>query len=214
MTPPAEFVIATGNPGKVREFRDILGGPEWAGSDRPAWLGLADLPPVAEVPETGDTFRANACLKAAGYALATGRWAMADDSGLCVDALDGGPGIYSARWAGMHGAGTGDAANNALLLSQLQAVPDDRRSARFTCVLAVADPDGRIVLTVADDMAGRLLRVPRGTNGFGYDPLFVPAGLDATSAELSVDQKHRISHRGKALRRLRQLLVEQGLVGR
>ena len=200
MTHPDQLLIATGNAGKVGEFRDLLGG------DRYAWRTLADFPAVAEVPETGHTFRSNACLKAAGYAAATGLWAMADDSGLAVDALGGRPGVHSARWAAMHDAEAGDAANNVLLLSQLADVAGDRRTARFVCVLAVSDPAGRIVFTAADTMEGRLLRFARGSNGFGYDPLFVPAGLDRTSGELSADEKHRISHRGKALRALRVLL--------
>ncbi len=200
MSPPTELLIATGNAGKVREFRELLG------VDRFRWLSLADFPGVGDVAETGHTFRANACLKAAGYATATNRWAMADDSGLAVDALGGNPGVFSGRWAARHEAGFGDAANNALLLSQLADVPDGRRTARFACCLALADPAGRIVLTASDAMDGRLLRSPRGTNGFGYDPLFAPAGLDATSAELTPDQKHAISHRGKALRQLRALL--------
>ena len=203
---PLELLIATGNPGKVAEFRDILGGVEPVGGDRFTWRSLADFPGVTEVAETGHTFRSNACLKAAGYAVATGHWAMADDSGLIVDALDGRPGVYSARWAAMHDAGSGDAANNGLLLAQLDVVPDDQRTARFACVLAVADPAGRIVLTASDTMEGRLLRSPRGGNGFGYDPLFVPAGHDVTSAELTAAEKHRISHRGKALRQLRPML--------
>ena len=194
------IVVATGNAGKAREFREMLG------SDRYDWASLADLPAVAEVPETGHTFRANAVLKAAGYAAATGSWALADDSGLAVDALDGSPGVYSARWAAMHDAGGGDAANNALLLRQTADLPDDRRTARFVCVLALADPRGRVVLTVADEMPGTLLRRPAGRNGFGYDPLFRPDGHARTSAELSPAEKHRISHRGKALRRLRELL--------
>ena len=209
--PPLELLIATGNAGKVREFAELLGN----GGGRFAWRTLADFPGLAEVPETGHTFRANACLKAAGYATATGRWALADDSGLAVDALDGNPGVYSARWAAMHAGGggeaPGDAANNALLLSQLAGVPDARRTARFACVLALADPAGRIVVTAADTMEGTLLRGPRGAGGFGYDPLFVPAGLTVTSAELPAAEKHRMSHRGKALRRLRPLLDGLGL---
>jgi XTP/dITP diphosphohydrolase len=205
---PLELLIATGNAGKVAEFRDILGGAERIGDDRFTWRSLADFPGVTEVPETGHTFRANACLKAAGYALATGRWAMADDSGLVVHVLGGRPGVHSARWAALHSAGAGDAANNALLLSQLDAVPDEKRTARFACVLAVADPAGRIVLTASDAMEGRLLRSPRGTHGFGYDPLFVPAGFDVTTAELSPADKHRISHRGKALRRLQPMMAD------
>lgn len=194
------IVVATGNAGKAREFREMLG------EDRFEWVSLAELPAVAEVPETGHTFRANAVLKASGYAVATGCWALADDSGLAVDALGGAPGVHSARWAAMHDAGSGDAANNALLLAQTADVPDDQRAARFVCVLALADPAGRVVMTVEDEMAGTLLRQPAGANGFGYDPLFRPDGHGRTSAELSPAQKHRISHRGKALRRLRTLL--------
>ena len=208
MPGPTDLLIATGNAGKVREFRELLG------EDRFAWRTLADFPGVPEVAETGHTFRANACLKATGYALATDRWALADDSGLAVDALAGRPGVHSARWAAMHGAPAAagvDAANNALLLHQLHDVPDDRRSARFICCLALADPAGRIVLTASDAMDGHLLRSPRGANGFGYDPLFVPAGLALTSAELAPDQKHRISHRGKALRQLRRLMDDAAL---
>ncbi len=205
MTSPSELLIATGNAGKVAEFRDLLGG------DRLTWRSLSDFPGVSEVAETGHTFRANACLKAAGYATATGLWAMADDSGLVVDALDGAPGVLSARWAASHSAGAGDGANNALLLSQLERTPDDRRTARFACVLALADPQGRIVLTASDAMEGSLLRSPRGSNGFGYDPLFVPTGETRTSAELTGGEKHRISHRGKALRQMRQLMSDVGL---
>ncbi len=208
---PRELLIATGNAGKMAEFRDILSGAEGSGGGRFAWRSLADFPAVAEVPETGHTFRANACLKASGYATATGLWAMADDSGLAVDALGGGPGVLSARWAAKHSAGSGDAANSALLLSQLAAVPDDKRSARFLCCLALADPQGRILLTATDTMEGSVLRSPRGSNGFGYDPLFVPAGLTVTSAELSSAEKHAISHRGKALRQMRQLMLAAGL---
>ena len=199
--PLMQFVVATTNPGKVREFREMLG------SDRFKWLSLGDLPAVAEVEETGLTFRANAMLKAGEYARATGHWTMADDSGLEVDALGKSPGIFSARWAQMHGAGQGDAANNALLLKQLNELPDAApRSARFVCVLAVADPQGRIVLTSRGTMEGMIGATPVGTNGFGYDPLFRVSGMQCTSAELPPSEKHRISHRGQALNRMKSML--------
>ena len=197
---PDELLIATGNAGKVREFREMLG------TGRFAWRGLSDYPPGPEVEETGRTFRANACLKASAYARRHGVWAIADDSGLEVDALGGSPGVSSARWARLHEAGEGDAANNALLLRQLDPVPDDQRSARFVCVLALADPTGRIILTARDAVEGRMLRSPQGSNGFGYDPLFYIESLGRTTAELSPGEKHQISHRGKALRRLRGLM--------
>jgi XTP/dITP diphosphohydrolase len=194
------LVIATGNPGKAKEFREMLGG------DRFQWSDLSAHRDVASVEETGHTFRANACLKASHYATALGAWAMADDSGLVVDALDGKPGVLSARWAQVNGAGAGDAANNALLLEQIKDVADARRTARFVCVLALADPQGRIVLTAQDAVEGVMLRTPRGANGFGYDPLFFIPPLGKTTAELEPDQKHAVSHRGKALRRMRELM--------
>lgn len=198
------LLIATGNAGKAREFREMLG------ASRFAWRSLADFAPGPDVEETGHTFRANACLKASEYAKRYGTWTLADDSGLEVDALGGSPGVLSARWARHHNAGNGDADNNAMLLKQLRGVPDDRRAARFICVLALADPKGRIILTVRDTMEGRILHAPRGGNGFGYDPLFLVDGLGQTSAELSPDAKHAISHRGKALRRLKARLEALG----
>ncbi|HLL91134.1 MAG TPA: RdgB/HAM1 family non-canonical purine NTP pyrophosphatase [Tepidisphaeraceae bacterium] len=198
--------VATGNAGKAREFREMLG------RDRFAWTDLGSLGQTVEPPEeTGKTFRANACLKASYYARASGSWAIADDSGLEVDALDGAPGVVSARWAELHDAGKGDAANNALLLRQLDEVPDDRRTARFVCVLALTDPGGVVVLTARDTMEGVVLRAPRGTNGFGYDPLFYVARFGRTTAELSPDEKHAVSHRGNALRRLRAMMERLGI---
>jgi XTP/dITP diphosphohydrolase len=195
-----QILIATGNPGKVREFREMLG------QDRFQWSDLSAHPSSAPVEETGATFRANACLKASGYARQFNVWALADDSGLEVDALDGKPGVTSARWAELHNRGHGDADNNTLLLEQMQQVPDDRRIARFVCVLALSDPSGKIVLTASDTMEGKLLRAPRGANGFGYDPLFEVESMTQTSAELAPADKHRVSHRGKALVRLRKLM--------
>ncbi len=192
------LVVATRNAGKAKEFREMLG------ADRFAWR---DLPAGDDSPEeTGRTFLTNACLKATYYARQTSVWALADDSGLEVDALNGSPGVVSARWAELHNAGKGDTANNALLLQQMENVSDDARGARFVCALALADPEGQIILTARGTMAGRLLRTPRGTNGFGYDPLFLVDLFGKTTAELSPAEKHAISHRGQALRRLRDLM--------
>lgn len=200
-----EILIATGNAGKAREFREMLG------SDGIAWRDFSSFGELLPVEETGTTFQENASLKAAGYATQARMWALADDSGLEVDALDGDPGVYSARWAEKNHTGSGDAANNATLLDQLRNVPDQKRTARFVCVLALSDETGRIVLTARDSMEGRILHVPRGKNGFGYDPLFLVENLGKTNAELPSDEKHRISHRGKALRKLRELMNEAGI---
>jgi XTP/dITP diphosphohydrolase len=193
-------LIATTNPGKIREFREMLG------SDRYHWSDLSQHPGTGAVEETGTTFRANACLKAAHYARLLGMPSIADDSGLEVDALGRSPGVYSARWAEMNGAGRGDADNNRLLLQQLAHVPDERRTARFVCVLALADPHGSVLIMARDTIEGRIVRQARGDNGFGYDPLFLVPQLGRTTAELSAEQKHAISHRGKALRRLREMM--------
>jgi len=203
---PIDLLIGTANPGKIREFREMLG------ESRFAWSDLANEPNPPHVEETGKTFRANACLKATAYATHFKRWALADDSGLEVDALNGSPGVFSARWAELNHAGKGDADNNALLLKQLQDVPDDRRTARFVCLLALSDPQGRIILTARDTVEGRLLRAPRGTNGFGYDPLFLISESGKTTAELPPAEKHRVSHRGKALRAMKELMRQAQLV--
>lgn len=195
-----QLLVATTNPGKVREFREMLGEGSGSFSD------LSAHPGTAAVEETGHTFRANACLKASYYATQFHSWTVADDSGLEVDALSGSPGVYSARWAEMNGAGAGDADNNALLLRQLEKVPDEKRNARFVCVLALSDPEGRIILTARETVEGRVIRTPRGANGFGYDSLFFIDALRKTTAELSPEEKHAISHRGKALRQLRGLM--------
>jgi len=208
------LVVATKNQGKAREFREILspasgrgtsGAPDFT-RNAIAWSDLSAHPNVPDVEETGHTFRANACIKATHYARQLDSWALADDSGLVVDALGGRPGVHSARWARLNNTGSGDADNNATLLRQLNDVPDDKRTARFVCVLALADPNGRIVLTAQDAVEGTMLRTPRGANGFGYDPLFLYPPLGKTTAELPPDQKHAISHRGKALARLKELI--------
>lgn len=200
-----ELLIATANPGKAKEFRQMLG------SDTFTWHDLADLNDRDPVEETGTTFLANASLKAREYAGRHKMWALADDSGLEVDALGGSPGVYSARWAQMQGTGKGDADNNQTLLRQLEQIPDADRTARFVCVLVLANPAGQVILTARDTVEGTILRSPRGNNGFGYDPLFYVAALGCAMAELSPDQKHSISHRGKALRSLRELMQRAGL---
>jgi XTP/dITP diphosphohydrolase len=199
-----QLLIATTNPAKIREFREI-------GGDQIALSDLTEHRQVPQVQETGRTFLANACLKACAYAKALNFWALADDSGLVVDALEGRPGVHSARWAALNNAGAGDADNNALLLRQLAQIPGDRRTARFVCNLALADPQGRIILTSADSVEGRIIDEPCGENGFGYDPLFFIDALGKTTAQLPPDQKNRISHRGKALARLRALMRRAGL---
>ena len=199
--PELTLLVATRNRGKVAEFADMLGG------SGVRVISLAHLATELEPEETGRTFRANACLKAAAYARETRRWTLADDSGLSVDALGGRPGVYSARFAAMNAAGKGDADNNAHLLRRLADVPDAQRTARFECVLAVADPAGRIAFTAEGTAEGRILREPRGANGFGYDPLFFMESAGRTTAEMSPAEKHAVSHRGRALARLRALMA-------
>ena len=203
-----KLLIATSNKGKIREFREMLG------QDRFTWSDLTEHREIPPVEETGATFRANACLKAAYYAKALDTWTLADDSGLEVDALGGKPGVHSARWAQMNQAGKGDADNNALLLKQIANVPDEKRTGRFVCVLALSNPQGQIILSVRDTVEGRIIHAPRGTNGFGYDPLFYFDELACTTAELPPEKKHQISHRGKALRRMRELMDQLNLQGR
>jgi XTP/dITP diphosphohydrolase len=161
-------------------------------------LGLDDVPGYPEPPETEPTFEGNALLKARACREATGLPALADDSGLCVDALNGMPGVLSARWSGGRGL-EADAANNALLLAQLADVPDDRRTAQFVCAVAFVTTDGAEALE-RGVMPGRILRGESGAGGFGYDPLFAADGMEVSNAELSPEQKDAISHRGQALR--------------
>jgi XTP/dITP diphosphohydrolase len=186
----SKYVLATRNDGKVRELARILVDVDLA--------GLGEYPGAPEVAETGATFEENALLKARAIAEFTGLPSVADDSGLCVDALNGMPGIFSARWAGRHGD---DKANLDLLLAQVTDVPDERRGANFTCAAALAHPGGATQV-VLGKVTGRLIREPRGSGGFGYDPIFVPDGFDVTTAEMTADQKDAISHRGKAFRAL------------
>jgi XTP/dITP diphosphohydrolase len=194
------LLLATRNPKKLAELQRILDGALHPGVV--ALVGLDDVPPYDEAPETGLTFVDNALLKARDGAAHTGLPTVADDSGLAVGALGGMPGVFSARWSGRHGD---DAANLQLVLAQLSDVDDLHRGARFVCAAALVLPDGR-EFTVAGEMAGRLVRAPRGSGGFGYDPIFVADGQTATNAELTPDQKDAISHRGKAFRAIADLV--------
>jgi XTP/dITP diphosphohydrolase len=192
------LLLATRNAKKLTELRRIL---------EPVvdveLVGLDDIPPYDEVPEDGATFTDNALLKAREGAKHTGLPTVADDSGIAVDALNGMPGIYSARWAGHHGD---DSANLWLLLGQLADVPDERRTGAFVCAAALVLPDGTEHV-VDGRMDGSVIRGPRGEGGFGYDPIFVPAGEERTTAEMDADEKDAISHRGKAFRALAPLVA-------
>jgi XTP/dITP diphosphohydrolase len=194
----ARVVLATRNAGKIAELRAILAG---AGLDIEL-VGVDAFPELEDVAETGDTFAANALLKARAVSAATGLPAIADDSGLSVDAFNGMPGIFSARWAGRHGD---DEANLQLVLAQLSDVPDERRGAEFVCAAVYVDPTGREAVC-QEVMRGHIIRTPRGDNGFGYDPIFSFADGPLTTAEMSAADKNAVSHRGKAFRALAALL--------
>jgi XTP/dITP diphosphohydrolase len=192
-------VLATRNAAKLRELARILGAEEGA-HDRGTQIrlaGLDEFPGAPDVPETGATFEENALLKARAIADYTGLPAVADDSGLCVDALNGMPGVLSARWAGGHGD---DQANLELVLAQVADVPSARLGARFVCAAALVTDSGEWVVT--GQVEGRLIRAPRGSGGFGYDPIFLPDGFDQTTAEMTAEAKDAISHRGRAFRAL------------
>ena len=180
-------VLATSNPGKVAELARAF----------PVWTleGLGAHPRVTMPPETGETFEANATAKAVAACAATGLPALADDSGLCVDALGGAPGVRSARFAGED---AGDSANRAMLLRGLAGVEIPRRTAHFVCVLALATPSGHVEIA-RGECRGTILTEARGSGGFGYDPLFVPEGHSRTFAEMSVEEKETLSHRGHAV---------------
>lgn len=199
------IVLATRNPGKLREIRQAL-------ADLPVRIaGLEGFPPVPEPEENGHTFAENAREKALYYARASGQWCLADDSGLVVDALNGAPGVFSARYAADRcpaGAKreTIDAANNAKLLEALADVPDSQRTARFVCSLALASPQA-VLLEADGAIEGRIGRIARGVNGFGYDPLFY-IDRGCTTAELPSEEKNQISHRGQALRKFAAMLHE------
>ena len=194
-----DLLLATRNPGKLVELRRMLDAAEVAGI---RVLGLADVPEFPEEPETGATFAENALAKARDAAKATGLASVADDSGLAVDALNGMPGVFSARWSGLpSGTPDRDGANLRLVLAQIADVPDEHLGAAFVCAAAIVWPDGREAVH-RGEMRGRLIRTPRGDGGFGYDPIFVADGYDLTTAELPPAEKDAISHRGKAFRAL------------
>lgn len=192
------LILATRNRKKRQEIVDILG-------DLPLAFGdLADRPDVPEVEETGATFEENARLKAMQVAQATGAWSLGEDSGLCVPALKGRPGVYSARYAGQQGD---DEANNAKLLAELAPLPDDRRDAYYVCTAALSDPAGQVVAVVEGRCYGVIIKERRGSGGFGYDPLFWIPEFHRTFGELSARVKHALSHRARALAKLRPTLT-------
>jgi XTP/dITP diphosphohydrolase len=197
-----KVLLATANTKKLAELQRILDTA--LGSSRVTSVGLGDFDDYPDVPETGLTFGENALLKAREGVRRTGLPTVADDSGLAVDALNGMPGVFSARWSGRHGD---DDANLDLVLAQISDVPDEHRGAAFVCAAALVLPNGREHL-VEGRQAGRIIRVRRGTGGFGYDPVFLGEGQDRTNAELSAEEKDAISHRGKALRNLAKVIAE------
>ncbi|MFE7801235.1 RdgB/HAM1 family non-canonical purine NTP pyrophosphatase [Nocardia sp. NPDC057440] len=193
-------LVASRNAKKLNELRRILDDAGVAGIEI---VGLDDVPVYDEAPETGATFEENALAKARDGAAATGLACVADDSGIAVDALNGMPGVLSARWSGGHGE---DAANNALLLAQLGDVPDERRGAQFVSACALVVPGGSETV-VRGEWPGSIGRKPVGDGGFGYDPLFVPEGGLGTAAQLTPEQKNAVSHRGRALAQLVPVLA-------
>jgi XTP/dITP diphosphohydrolase len=211
--PAPRLVLATHNKGKLRELRELLRG-QVPGLDVDTQVVDAAAVGGPDVVESGVTFAENSLLKARAVAEVTGLVAIADDSGLSVDVLGGAPGIFSARWAGQHGD---DAANLRLLLAQLADVPDAHRGAAFVCAAALAVPgsasgsaagNGAREVVEYGQLAGTLLREPRGEGGFGYDPILQPLGLDRSCAELSPEEKNAISHRGQAFRALLPAIVD------
>jgi XTP/dITP diphosphohydrolase len=198
-------VLATRNAAKLRELARILGAAD-SGGAQIRLAGLDEFPGAPDVPETGATFEENALLKARAIASYTGLPAVADDSGLCVDALSGMPGVLSARWAGGHGD---DRANLELVLAQVADVPGVRLGAQFVCAAALVVPVGRETV-VTGRVEGRLIRSPRGSGGFGYDPIFLPDGFDQTTAEMTAEAKDAISHRGRAFRALAPFITAAG----
>lgn len=193
-----KLLIATGNPGKVGETTRLFG-------DAPVTLKtFHDFPDIKEVAETGSTFKENAILKAKGYSFQTGLWTLADDSGLEIEALNSAPGIHSARYVSEK---TDYNEKMSMLIKKLEHTGDTGRSARFVCSMALANGRGEIVLTSAGICEGKIAKTPRGTNGFGYDPIFIPAGFTGTFGELSDEIKQQISHRGRASLKIMRYLL-------
>jgi XTP/dITP diphosphohydrolase len=196
-----KLVLATRNQGKITEFRRIL---DELAPGQIELIGVDQFPDLVDVDETGSTFEENSLLKSRYTCAATGLPAIADDSGLCVDFLNGDPGIFSARWAGNHG---NDQANIEKLLEQLKDVPDNKRTAHFICVASLVMPDGREQIAEGR-FEGHILDAPVGENGFGYDPIFQPLGLSISSAQMSAQEKDLVSHRGKSLRSIAPHVIQ------
>jgi XTP/dITP diphosphohydrolase len=199
-----DILVATTNQGKIAELKAMLGG-------NVNWLSLADVQDIPEIVEDGATFAENARKKALGYAKAAGLWTIADDSGLVIDALDGAPGVISARFSGEKLAGDErtliDHRNIAKVLELLQGVPENKRTARFVCRLCLASPQ-EVLIETEGTLEGLITSEEVGENGFGYDPIFFVPGLDKTAAQLTSEEKNAISHRGNAIRRFSPLLDE------
>ncbi len=200
-----KLVLATQNNGKIKEFERLLA--EFA-SDIQV-LGLRDFPDMPDIPETGESFIENSLLKARGISKFTNLPALADDSGLCIDYLNGDPGIYSARWSGVHGD---DAANISKVLLQLEGIPLNVRSAHFKCEVALVFPDGHKhqgrEFTESGKLSGVITLSPRGTAGFGFDPIFQPDGAELTLGEFAHGEKDKMSHRGIAMRAIAPRILE------
>jgi XTP/dITP diphosphohydrolase len=199
------ILVATTNPGKLEELTALLGQ---LGQDV-EWLNLKDFPGLSEVVEDGDTFAENARKKALAYAQATGLWTIADDSGLVVDALNGAPGVYSARYAAdecsRSNRKTMDTDNWKKVLRKLKGVPNEKRTARFVCHLCLASPQ-KILIEATGTIEGAITHRPMGENGFGYDPVFFISSMNKTAAQLENQEKNGISHRGNAIRQFKPLL--------
>lgn len=201
MNKPDVIVAATTNKGKISEIKAIMKEFGIEVISR----GEAGVPKDLDIPETGDTFEENSMIKAKAIMELTGKTSIADDSGLCVDFLDGAPGVYSSRFAGEEG---NDDANNAKLLSMMKDVSDEFRTARFISVVTMVDTEGNIIVGKGK-VEGRLTRELKGSNGFGYDPMFMPEGFGETFGELPMPIKNKLSHRANALGELRQILLEK-----
>ncbi|MGM0411058.1 MAG: XTP/dITP diphosphatase [Bacillota bacterium] len=195
-----KLLVASTNDGKIKEIREQLKDFDFE------IIALEKFPQLQDIKEDGDSFKENALKKARLSAKETGLLTLADDSGLEVDALDGRPGIYSARYSGKNAS---DEKNNEKLLEELKGVPEEKRSARFRCVMAIYDPDNDYKVTVNGKCEGRILESPRGKNGFGYDPLFYVNSEKKAMAELSSDKKNEISHRAVALNKMKKVIKER-----
>ncbi len=191
-----KLFVATTNPKKLEELRALLKGLPFE------LVSLSEFPQIKEVPETGATFRENAEIKALGYARQTGLLTLGEDSGLCCDALEGAPGVYSARFSGEE---KNDAKNNEKLLKLLEKLPDNCRGAHYACAIAIAEP-GKVVGYAEGEVHGAIAKKPVGTGGFGYDPLFFYLPFQKTFAQVPAEMKHGVSHRANALKKVRQIL--------